>query len=161
MGPIFRPGDQTRPDRVHPHIIGFGEVFGVGSEPMVEEVPLPGHPQPSGQPALQAGNLPSQPPGMAPSGDHMKVIGHEGAEQELQPSGLLGVGQGRPDSLTGDRIGQGPGARPLAAEGHEPAIMRVDPRRAMMGKPPAIRQHPETMSESSSRVETDDSLGPN
>jgi hypothetical protein len=70
------------------------------------------------------------------------------------------MGQGRPDGLTGGRVGQGPGARPLAAEGHEPAIMRVDPRRAMMGEPPTVRQHPETMSESSSRVETDDPLRP-
>ena len=94
---------------------------------MVEEIPLPDHPLPPGQPTLQAGDLPCQAPGMAPPRDQMKVVGHEGAEQELQPAGLLGMGQGRPDRLTGGRISQGPGARPLAAEGHEPAIMRVDP----------------------------------
>ena len=94
---------------------------------MVEEIPLPDHPLPPGEPALQPGDLPCQAPGMAPLRDQMKVVGHEGAEQELEPAGLLGVGQGRPDGLTGGRIRQRPEARPLAAEGHEPAVMRVDP----------------------------------
>jgi hypothetical protein len=140
--------------------MGFGLILGIRSEPMVEEIPLPDHPLPPGEPALQAGDLPCQAPGMAPPGDQVKVVGHEGAEQELEPARLLGMGQGHPDRLTGGLVGQGPGARPLAAEGHEPAIMRVDPRRTMMGKLPAVREHPETMSESSSRVETDDSSDP-
>jgi hypothetical protein len=58
------------------------------------------------------------------------------------------MGQGRPDGLTGGRIGQGPGARAAAADGHEPAIMRVDPGRAMMGELPAGREHPEIKGES-------------
>jgi hypothetical protein len=117
--------------------MGFGLIFSVRSEPMVEEVPLPDHPLPPGQPALQAGVLPYQAQDMAPPGDHMKVVGHEAAKEQLQPAGRLGVRQGGPDRLTGGRSGQGPEARQLAAEGHEPAIMRIDPRRALMRKLPA------------------------
>ena len=145
MGPILRPGDQPRAYGVQPHIMGFGSEFGLGSEPMVEEIPLPDDPLPPGQPALQTGDLPSQPPGMAPTSDHMQMIGHDRTKPQLQPAGLLGLSQGRPDRLTGLRGRQGGLAGAAAANRHEPEVVGVDPRGATMGQRPAGRQHPDSM----------------